>query len=394
MSIAATATPILDDGSRTVILTPTMLTLAGVMLTAMGSFYLLLSAIPGHAAVLGGASAAGLSTGALMVTTIIGELIAPRVIVKVGRRRALAAALLTMALPCLVTFSTSLALLVATCAARGFGLGILLVAACGLAAQLAPPARRTEALGAFGVASAIPAIVAVPLGPYSLATLGPGGTAGIAAAFAVAALLTVALLPEGSPAPHDTGHASSSFPPLRTTVWPITALALGAVVVGAAITFLPLAHPELDQATIMIALLLQALFAACARWAAGRPIDRHGPRAALIAATGLSIAGLLCLAAPGAFAVMMGMAVSGIAFGVAQSASLCRLLAQAKPAQADAVGALWNGAYDAGLGIGGLGLGGLAAVLGYTPSFLAAGVILVLLACAAFLHFEKRSIAC
>lgn len=392
MSIAATATPIPDDGSRTAILTPAILTLAGVMLTAMGSFYLLLSAIPAHAAALGGASAAGLSTGALMATTIIGELIAPRVIVKVGRRRALAAALLTMALPCLATFSISLALLLATCAARGFGLGILLVAASGLAAQLAPPVRRTEALGAFGVASAIPAIVAVPLGPYSLATLGPGGTAGIAAAFAVAASLTVALLPESSPASHDAGHASS-FPPLHATVWPITALALGAVVVGAAITFLPLAHPELDQATIMIALLLQALFAACARWAAGRPIDRHGPRAALIAATGLSIAGLLCLAAPGAFAVMMGMAMSGIAFGVAQSASLCRLLAQAKPAQADAVGALWNGAYDAGLGVGGLALGGLAAVLGYTVSFLAAGVILVLLAGAAFLHFEKRSIA-
>jgi len=60
MSIAATATPTLDDGSRTVILTPTMLTLAGVMLTAMGSFYLLLSAIPAHATALGGASAAGL----------------------------------------------------------------------------------------------------------------------------------------------------------------------------------------------------------------------------------------------------------------------------------------------------------------------------------------------
>jgi hypothetical protein len=40
-----------------------------------------------------------------------------------------------------------------------------------------------------------------------------------------------------------------------------------------------------------------------------------------------------------------------------------------------------------------MALGGLAAVLGYTLSFLAAGVILVLLAGAAFVRFGKRSIA-
>jgi len=390
MSMAATATPARGDRS-TAILPPAMLTLAGMMLAAMGSFYLLLSAIPAHAAALGGASAAGLSTGALMATTIVGEAIAPQMIARVGRCRALAAALFTMALPCLATFSTSLALLLATCAARGFGLGILLVAASGLAAQLAPPARRTEALGALGVASAIPAIVAVPLGPCALASLGPARTAGTAAALAVAALLAVALLPAETASPRQSSRAAS-YPPLRTTLWPITALATGAIVVGAAITFLPLAHPELDPATIMIALLLQALFAACARWVAGRPIDRHGPHAALIAATALSLVGLLCLAVPGAFAVMFGMALSGIAFGVVQSASLCRLLAQTRPVQADAVGALWNGAYDAGLGIGGLALGGLAAVLGYALAFVAAAAALVLLAGAAW-HFEKRSIA-
>ncbi len=177
-------------------------------------------------------------------------------------------------------------------------------------------------------------------------------------------------------------------------VWPITALAIGAIVVGAAITFLPLAHPELDRTTIMVALLLQGLGAACARWAAGRPIDRHGPRVALIGAAMLSIAGLLCLAGSGALAVLAGMAISGIAFGVVQSASLSRLFASATPAQADVIGALWNGAYDAGLGVGGIALGGLAAVLGYPVSFLVAGVALTVFAGAAYVHFETRSKTC
>jgi predicted MFS family arabinose efflux permease len=393
MSTIATATPIPAEERGSAILTPEMLVLAGTMLTAMGSFYLLLSAIPAHAATLGGASAAGLSTGALMATTIIGELAAPRLIASLGRRPALAAALLTMALPCLATFSNSLPLLLATCAARGLGLGILLVAACGLASQLAPAGRRAEALGVFGVASAIPAIVAVPLGPWTLATLGSGVTASIAAALAIAALATVAFLPKGVPAPRDDPHAVS-FPPLRASVWPTTALGVGAIVVGAAITFLPLAHPELDEATIMVALLLQGLGAACARWAAGRPVDRHGPRAALIGATALSIVGLVCLALPGAFGVLGAMAISGIAFGVVQSASLSQMLDRATPAQADAVGALWNGAYDAGLGVGGLAIGGLATMLGYGAAFLVAGLGLAALAVAIFLRFETRKSSC
>ena len=393
MSMVATAGPLPDEGSGDAILTPSMLALAGMMLSAMGSFYLLLSAIPVHAAALGGASAAGLSTAALMTTTIIGELAAPGLIARLGRRRALAAALLTMALPCLATFSNSLGLLLATCAARGLGLGVLLVAACGLAAQLAPPTRRAEALGAFGVASAIPAIVAVPLGPWTLTSLGSGGTACIAAILAIAALFAVALLPKAVSAPKGEGHIIS-FPPLREALWPTTALAVSAVVVGAAITFLPLAHPELAPATIMVALLLQGLGAACARWAAGRPVDRYGPVAALIGATVFSILGFACLALPGALPVLGGMAISGIAFGVVQSASLSRLLARATPAQVDTVGALWNGAYDAGLGVGGLALGGLATFLGYATSILVTGVGLALLAAVIFLHCEVRRTAC
>ena len=393
MSMAATAMPGSIEPSSNAILTRPMLALSGMMMTAMGSFYLLLSAIPAHAATLGGASAAGLSTGALMGATIIGELAAPRLIISMGRARALAGALLMMALPCLATFSTSLALVLATCAARGLGLGVLLVAACGLAARLAPPARRAEALGAFGVASAIPSIVAVPLGPSALASLGAGQTGTIAAMLALAALLTIAWLPADAQTPTDAAY-SHSLPAVRILGWPLMTLALGAIVIGAAVTFLPLAHPELSRTMIMAALLLQGLASACARWAAGRPIDRHGPFVALIGAAALSIAGLVCLAAPGAPAVLAGMTISGVAFGLAQSASLSRLLADASPAQADTVGALWNGTYDAGLGLGGVALGGLAALLGYPASFVVASLSLTIVAGAVFLACAHRRSAC
>jgi predicted MFS family arabinose efflux permease len=375
-------------GAAQPILTPALLALSGTMVASMASFYLLLSAVPAHAAALGGDFAAGLSTGVLMATTIAGEFAAPRLIARLGRRAAMTIALLVLALPCLATFSSDLAVVLASCAARGFGLGLLLVAACGLAATLAPPSRQAEAMGVYGVASAIPAIVAVPLGPWALAVLGPVPTAAAAAVLGLIGLAGVAVVP-GRIAQTDGDTHPNALPAMRIAAWPAAALAIGAIVVGASITFLPLAHHEATTGTIMLALLLQGLAAAAARWAAGRPVDRHGPQGAMVAGVVLVIAAMLLLALPVDAAILTGMTLSGIAFGVLQSASLAQLLYRAPPAQADGASALWNAAYDAGLGVGGIGLGALAAATGYGTAFVTGAVMLALFGLMIFLRFER-----
>lgn len=374
------------------LLTSPVLALCGMMVASMSSFYLLFSAIPAHAAALGGDLAAGLATGGLMATTIAGELAAPRLIARFGRHMTLAAALLVLALPGLASFSGSLMLVLASCAARGLGLGVLLVAACGLAATLAPPARRAEAMGLYGVASAIPAILCVPLGPWALASFGPATTALAATLLALTGLAGLAALPAQA-APVEAA-APHKLPPLRAAAWPLSALALGAIVVGATITFLPLAHPEAGTGTIMLALLIQGLAAAAARWAAGRPVDRHGPQRALIAGAALAIFAMLCLALPGGTAVIAGMALSGVAFGVLQSASLAQLLRRVPAAQADGASALWNAAYDAGLGVGGMALGALAATAGYAAAFVIAAAGLAAIALLVFRRCETRRSPC
>jgi predicted MFS family arabinose efflux permease len=161
--------------------------------------------------------------------------------------------------------------------------------------------------------------------------------------------------------------------PLRAIAWPGASLAAGAIVVGASITFLPLAHPEVGASTILIALLLQGLASALTRWIGGRTIDRDGPRATMIAGTILCVFASLCLAADGPLAVLIGMAVSGAAFGALQGSSLAYMLDRTGPAQIDGVSAAWNLAYDAGLGLGGVVFGMMAAGIGYGPSFAIAG---------------------
>jgi predicted MFS family arabinose efflux permease len=365
------------------IYTRPMLALSGTMVAAMSSFYLLFSAEPVHAARLNGDLAAGLATGSLMATTIVGELFAPRLIARLGRRRALMIALIVLALPSLAAFSTNLGAVLLSCAARGFGLGVLLVAACGLAAALAPPARRAEVMGIYGVASAIPAIACVPLGPWVLAEFGASSAAAIATFLGLVGMVGVALVPAST---CGSGTADSEarpyhMPALRAAAWPSVALAIGAVATGVTVTFLPLAHSEMKSGTVMLALLVQGLGSAAARWAVGRPIDRHGPKQALAIGVVQIIAGLLCLAMPGDMLVLAGMACCGIGFGILQSASLAALLQRCTPAQMDGASALWNAAYDAGLGIGGLVFGMLAATMSYSAAFLSSAVALSLLAC-------------
>lgn len=375
------------------LLTPSMLVLSSVMVTAMGGFYLLLSAVPAHAAALGGDVAAGLATGALMATTIAGELVAPRVIARFGRRTTMTVALVVLAIPCATTFSGSVALVLLSCILRGFGLGVLLVAACGLAAALAPPMRRAEAMGIYGVASAIPAILCVPLGPWALGEFGTAAIAATAAVMTLSGLAGLAFLASGNEQDKGERH-SHRLPEWHGAAWPTVSLALSATVVGVTITFLPLSHREVGTGTIMLALFIQGLTSAAARWAAGGPIDRHGPQSPMMAGTALAVSAVLCLALPGQIAVLGGMALSGVAFGVVQSASLAQLMNRSAPGQADGASALWNAAYDAGLGIGGVTFGILATTTGYAGAFVAAGGGAAVVAFLVFRAFEATRATC
>jgi len=378
------------------IYTRPMLALSGTTIAAMSSFYLLFSAEPIHVARLGGDLAAGLATGSLTAATIVGELLTPRLIARLGHRRTLAFALLVLAIPSLAAFSSSLAAVLLSCTVRGFGLGVLLVVTFGLAAAMAPPARRTEAMGVYGVASALPAIACIPLGPWLLSAFGPSSAAAIATFLGLVGVVGVALLPASV---HEDGAADSEAPPrgmpaLHRVAWPSIALAIGAIATGITVTFLPLAHPEQSSAAIVLALLIQGLTTAAARWAVGRSIDRHGSKGALVIGVAQIIAGLLSLALPSTMAVLAGMALCGIGFGILQSASLAALLRGCTPAQFDRASALWNAAYDAGLGIGGLAFGILATMLSFHSAFLLAAAALSLLACLALRLFRTPEATC
>uniref|UniRef100_A0AAU3I3S3 MFS transporter n=1 Tax=Streptomyces sp. NBC_01393 TaxID=2903851 RepID=A0AAU3I3S3_9ACTN len=344
------------------------------MIGASVSFFLLLSVVPAYAT----ASGAGPATGALMLSTVLGELAGPRLVGRYGYRVALVAGLALLGAPALVlTLSHSLAWIVLVCLVRGLGFALTLVAGGALTASLIPAERRGEGLALVGVVSGVPSLIALPLGMW---LAGHVGFTPVALAAGVAALAAVASVP-GLP-----GRERASEKPvgmvaaLRTgdLVRPAAVFATTAVATGIIVTFLPVAVPTAASAVVAVALFVQPAASTAARWAAGRYGDRHGPAGLVLPGLLLSAGGMLITAFTGStVAVLAGVAVFGAGFGIAQNATLSLMYARVQASGYGTVSALWNLAYDGGMGVGALGFGALAAPVGYPAAFTVTGVLML-----------------
>ena len=262
-----------------------------------------------------------------------------------------------------------LAVIAAICALRGIGLAIVVVVGSALVAALVPVERRGEGLGLYGVVVGVPSIVALPLGLWLAAQ---AGYRTVFVAAAIAALAGLVVLPRRGARGPDVEPVAGVLAALRapavllpSVVFLTTALAGGVVV-----TFVPLAAPRAPGSLAALALLLFAAASTLSRWWAGRHTDRH-PAADLLRPgallAGLGVAGLVLVDVP--LALLAATTLVGTGFGIAQNASLTLMFEAMPRAAYDSVSAIWNLAYDAGLGVGGAGFGVLLTLTGYPVGF-------------------------
>ena len=369
------------DTNKTPLLTRPLVLVFLTSFGTMVSFYLLLSVLPLYAVAIGaGGIAAGFTTGALMLTTIAGELVTPAIVARFGYRRVYGAGLLLLGVPpLLLPVTTGLSAVLLACAIRGLGFAIVVTAGGSMAASLLPPQRRGEGLGLLGVVVGVPAIVALPLGVWLTRSLGytplfiGGG---------VAALLGVLILqglPDGGRQPRGAAHLRI-WRGFGAQVRPLVIFGLSAVAAGIVATFLPLALQSGGNSTALasIALLVQAVAATGSRWWAGWHGDRHGSARLLVPAVVISGTGMLLIGASASTpAVVIGMLLFGSGFGIAQNSSLTLLYERVVPAQFDSVSAIWNLAYDSGLGLGAALFGILASRTGYSIGFGVTGIVIL-----------------
>ncbi|MEV4430900.1 MFS transporter [Streptomyces sp. NPDC049602] len=339
---------------------------------ASTSFYLLLSVVPLYAeATTGGhGDTAGLTTGALMLATVGGELATPRFVARFGYRLALVVGLVLLGAPAFALSLSGGALwIAAVCALRGLGFALTVVAGGALTASLIPAERRGEGLALVGIVSGVPSLVALPLGVWLAAHVGYGPVFAAGAVAALAAIVSVPGLPDRD---QTSGRSLGVTAGFRTAALlrPTLVFAATALAAGILVTFLPLAVPSASAGVIATALFAQSAAATAARWVAGRYGDRHGPAALLLPGLVLAAAGtLLTSLTRSPVAVVIGVALFGVGFGVTQNATLTLMYARVSASGYGTVSALWNFAFDAGMGVGAAGFGLLASRTGYPAAF-------------------------
>jgi MFS family permease len=367
--------------TRRRLLSRPMIMLLIISFGALANLYLLMPVVPLYVAAGGaGDVGAGSTTGVMMLATVLAELAVPRLLARYGYRAGMVlASVLLAGGSAVMTVSPGLTLVLAACAARGAGLAIVVVAGPVLASELAPRERRGEALGVYGVALGIAAVGGLPLGLWLSLHAGYGPVLLAGAMPVLLALVAVPGLP-GRPDVTETEPGAGAGAGARGGVLGgladrrlarltmlFSALAVAA---GVLMTFLPLAVPARSRGVAAVALLVHACTMPLARWAAGRYGDRHGPAVLLIPSvlTGaIGMAGLVWLREP--YAVVAGAALFGAGFGATQNVTLALMFERAPRSELGRVSALWNVAYDGGMGVGGAGFGLVAGPAGYAGGF-------------------------
>jgi MFS family permease len=344
----------------------------------MVGFYLLLSVVPLYAAERGGGnSGAGSATAVFMLSTVLAQLGMPRVLARFGYRAVLAAGLLLVGLPAFLYGPLGgVPAILAVTLVRGAGFGAAIVALAALVTELAPPGRRGEALGLYGVALTLPTVFCGALGLWIVER------SGFALVFVVGALapLLAASAALGVSEPdrreqEGAGLLRTLFE--RTSLLRIFLLFTSCTAVsGVVVTFLPLSAPGPGLFSAATALLLLGVSATFFRWWAGRLGDRRDPRVLLVPGLLCAALGMAVLSLEG-LALLGGALLFGAGFGMLQNTTLLLTMQRVPKSEYGLGSTLWNLAFDAGTGAGAFVFGFVVGAAGFSWTYVLCAVLLV-----------------
>lgn len=343
----------------------------------------LLAVVPLWAAA-GGLSSGGVgaTTATMMGATVLTQL-ASRWVYRVLSLRwmvALGSALLGLPTP-LYALSTDVVPILVLTAVRGVGFALVVVAGATLLAEVVPAGRFARAVSYYGVASALPNVIALGGGVWAADAWGfPAVFVTTGALGLVGTLLALRLLP-AAPRGSFTGANRQDV----ARVAPTLALFVAATAsFGAVSTFLPLSGP--GTATTAFALLVASCGIVAGRLGAGALSDRVGAGRLLVPAAAAVALGLLLIAAAltgPAWLLALGGALVGTGFGASQNDSFVATMRDFGRARTGTASTIWNIAFDGGVGAGAFSLGWVIAQLGHAGAYvaLAATIAVVVLAC-------------
>jgi predicted MFS family arabinose efflux permease len=355
--------------------------LALVSLLGATSFTFLLASVPLWVVQHGSASAvAGLPTTVMLLSTVATQGLVPAAAARFGTGRLLAAGVLALGVPApLYAISGSFAVLLPVSVVRGFGFAALTVLGSALTATLAPPERHGESVGVYGLSTALPSLLGVPLGVALTQAHAFGWVTAIGALAVLGVPAALGLNPGRGELPGDDADlAPVQRRALVAVILPSAILFVVTFAGGGLTTFLPVARRTGQLATI--ALFVFAAGTVLGRWRVGRLADRFGAIRLLPATLVVGAAGLLTvsggLLGNSGVAVIVGAGLFGVGYGAVQNLTVVIAFARAGPRRVAGASAVWNASYDAGTALGAVVVGAVAATgVGLPRSFGLSGLL-------------------
>lgn len=374
MSGSAPATPVR-------LVTPAFAALAAATLAFFVSGGVVLPISPGFAkGPLGaddigvGVAIASFSIAALILRPIVGWSSD-----RFGRRPLLVAgSLIAVAALGLHLVANDLATFIAARALLGAGEGFFLVSAFAAASDIAPEARRGEALSFLSLSLYLGLAVGPPIAAWLFATGSYPLVWGAAMAIAGLAVTLSLIVPESAPAVLERQAGGERRPraPLihREGIFPGFVILLGLGGMAGFLTFMPLYGPRFGFENGGMPLTLYALIVIGMRIVGATWPDRFGAArlsslALAVSAIGLVLIGLV----PSTLGLIAGTAIfaSGVAFTMPAILSLA--VSRVPPDERGTVVGTTTVFLDLAFGIGPMVLGVVAAAAGYGLAFVAAG---------------------
>ncbi|HZU04864.1 MAG TPA: MFS transporter [Chloroflexota bacterium] len=262
--------------------------------------------------------------------------------------------------------------LLATCALFGIGYGLLQSTTVVLATEVAPPARRGQAIGLYGTFTTLAVLIAPPTGVALLQQLGGR------AVFTLTLMLTLVTLGCGllvREPPRRRLEAAGPAAHLPPLVY-FAALALGGMTAtwGTVLAFLPVYALTLGLHNPGLYFSVQGLGVLALRMASGGLSDRYGRLQVLVPAMALVTLSIWGLALHPPVPLLLLLALLyGVGYSAVHPTTMALADDVSPPATRGLALAVVGGAFSIGVGSGAIAMGYVLERSSYETTFLVAG---------------------
>ena len=358
-----------------------------------GSMFLLFAVLPVFVVeeLHGADSQVGLIMGAFALSALLVRPMTGRLVDQWSRKTLLSiGALIYCLAPALYTQVESVPVMLGLRLFHGLGIAAYTTAAGVIVADLAPPSRRGEGMGYYGMSLNLAMTIGPALGVMLIGYIGYNALFWLCAALALGSLVLSQLIQEPACAPQ-AGTPSRQWVS-RTALFPGFIAVCMTFTFGAVVSFLPLFVKASNLGNPGIYFSVYSIVVVVSRPFAGRLSDRFGRAAVIVPGLGCLAVAMITLAfsstLPG---ILIAAALQGLGFGGVQPSIMALVVDRSPTHERGAALATLMGAFDVGVGLSSIALGAVLEYTDFTVMFLCAGGVALVGAIGAAWGTRERS---